>query len=611
MVTHCSRCGILLGTDAECPRCLLELGLSHASIPGQPSGLRNAPTPGELQPYFPQLQIQRVIGQGGMGTVYQARQTTLDRNVALKLIHRDASQDPMFLVRFEREAKTLAKLSHPNIVTIYDYGHTSHGMAYLIMEYVEGMNLRQAIEAKSLLPEESVEIMLHLCAAVETAHARGIIHRDIKPENILLDIDGVVKIADFGIAKLFSDGDVAPNLTASRQLLGSPNYLAPEHIEAPHLVDYRVDIYALGVVFYELLTGQLPIGRYESPSALGVAIPPAMEGTLLKALERRPDQRFSSATAMRQAILNAKQGTPSFSERPASQTPRSFSVPIQHESESGLVHAVGIAHAKQDGLLIEFRFRDPFFGAIKSGTHSVHIPQHQLSKLELKNGPFSSLLSIVADSISVLGNLPDAETGCVRFRVKKSDRELAEGLVQALGFEVKKKAPVPMAAASDHRHFLLGILLLFCGLLNGGVIAIGVLLFVQNLPANEGYKLAIANSLLGILIGPVVFVQWTAGLAQILVRAKGYTLSALVLSMIPLTPVWVLSLPIGIWGWRFLMENRDLQRSPKCAASAVGCNDVDVSSRIQNSQSCLFAQCPSDRDRRDLPDDLHDRILSR
>ena len=162
-----------------------------------------------------------------MGAVYHARQTSLDRDVALKVIHKKVSSDAAFVERFAREAKTLAKLSHPNIVTIFDYGQTADGTAYLVLEYVDGIHLREAISSGSIGADEALHVVSTICGALEYAHSKGVVHRDIKPENILLGEDGTLKVADFGIAKIVDESVRVPTLTATRQVLGSLHYLAP------------------------------------------------------------------------------------------------------------------------------------------------------------------------------------------------------------------------------------------------------------------------------------------------------------------------------------------------------------------------------------------------
>jgi serine/threonine protein kinase len=195
-----------------------------------------APEPEEIADKFPQFQILECLGRGGMGVVYKARQKSLNRIVAIKILAPAGVEDPRFASRFATEAELLAKLSHPNIVTIHDFGETG-GLYYLVMEYIGGVNLRDLLREGKMPPEQALAIVPPVCEALQYAHERGIVHRDIKPENILLDRDGRVKIADFGIAALTG---------AAADRSGTPAYMAPEQRAAASMVDHRADIYALG-----------------------------------------------------------------------------------------------------------------------------------------------------------------------------------------------------------------------------------------------------------------------------------------------------------------------------------------------------------------------------
>lgn len=229
-----------------------------------------------------------------MGAVYKAKQPQLDRVVALKILSHDLASDPAFAERFNREARVLARLNHPNIVGIFDYG-TAGLLCYLLMEYVDGVNLRQAMQAGQFSPSESLAMVEEICSALKFAHEEGILHRDIKPENVLIDSKGRVKIADFGIAKLVGEGERTDvTLTMHGSVLGSPHYMAPEQIETPDDVDQRADIYSLGVVFYELLTGELPIGRFALPSEK-VSMDTRIDEIVMRTLEKERQARFQSA----------------------------------------------------------------------------------------------------------------------------------------------------------------------------------------------------------------------------------------------------------------------------------------------------------------------------
>jgi len=334
----CPQCGEEIPADAPeglCPNCLLKVDLL-ANVGSQPesepglttpyTGRFVPPQPAELAPQFPQLEILELLGQGGMGAVYKARQPGLDRLVALKILPREIGADPAFAERFTREARALARLSHPNIVAVYDFGQTSTlpspsgrgaggeggdtegSLFYFIMEYVDGVNLRQAIQSGGMSPKEALAIVPQICDALQFAHDEGIVHRDIKPENILVDKKGRVKIADFGLAKLLGHAPSDVSLTAPQQVMGTLRYMAPEQLEGTKSVDHRADIYSLGVVFYELLTGELPIGRFAPPSKK-VQIDVRLDEVVLRALEKEPEQRYQHASEVKSDVEGIARGT--------------------------------------------------------------------------------------------------------------------------------------------------------------------------------------------------------------------------------------------------------------------------------------------------------------
>ena len=316
----CPKCGTSLSANAPaglCPKCLLAAGLEPASEP-QPDLLQTrrhsplvagassprfvVPSVAELAGMFPQLEILELLGYGGMGAVYKARQIKLDRLIALKIIRPDAAQDPLFAERFNREAKALARLNHQNIVMVHEFGEVRNLDAdggprlfyYFIMEYVEGSNLRQVLASRSLTPSEALAIVPQICEALQFAHDEGVVHRDIKPENILLDKRGRVKIADFGLAKLANRSPEELTLTGTQQWIGTPRYMAPEQMEGSHAVDHRADIYSLGVVFYEMLTGEIPAGHFAPPSQKA-SVDARLDPVVLRTLASEPDRRYQRA----------------------------------------------------------------------------------------------------------------------------------------------------------------------------------------------------------------------------------------------------------------------------------------------------------------------------
>jgi predicted Ser/Thr protein kinase len=265
-----------------------------------------------LGPY----QIVEELGRGGMAVVYKAWQPGLERYVALKVLPEYFQHDPDFLARFHREAKAAAQLSHPNIVHVYDTGQ-ANGAHYIAMEYVEGGSLRDRLARGAMSLEEAQGVLDGVAAALDHAHSRGLVHRDIKPGNILFTADGRAKVTDFGIAHA-ADGT---QLTRTGMILGTPEYMAPEQAGGER-VDYRVDLYALGVVLYQMLTGQAPYRGttphatlhaviYESPTPPRQVRPElsvAVESVILKSLAKQPAERFQAGQALVGAFRRARAG---------------------------------------------------------------------------------------------------------------------------------------------------------------------------------------------------------------------------------------------------------------------------------------------------------------
>ena len=315
----CPRCGAALPTDAIgglCPRCLM-IGAMQPTQEGEPVPPVATLTPEELAPHFPQLEILECLGRGGMGVVYKARQKSLNRLVALKLLAPERAGDPQFAARFEKEAHALAALNHPHIVGVHDFGQAG-GFYFLLMEYIDGVNLRQLLQTKRLTPQEALSIVPPICEALQCAHDHGIVHRDIKPENLLIDKAGTVKIADFGISKIIGNAagaaagvDDAQTGASASLPFGTPDYAAPEQRDAGATTDHRADIYSLGVVLYEMLTGERPKDKLEAPSKR-VQVDVRIDEIVLRALEARPELRYQTAMDLRTQV----QAATAKSERP-------------------------------------------------------------------------------------------------------------------------------------------------------------------------------------------------------------------------------------------------------------------------------------------------------
>lgn len=299
-VQSCPRCGAAQPAqilEGLCPRCLGAMHLAGDTAFGEPE-LGGLPplSPSEIAPHFPQLEVLECLGRGGMGVVYKARQKSLGRLVALKLLAPEREKDAQFADRFAREAQALAALDHPHIVTVHDFGQTS-GFFYLLMEFVDGVNLRQLLRSRKLSPEEALAVVPPLCEALQFAHERGIVHCDIKPENLLLARDGRVKIADFGVARMLGSG-AQP---AEEKPAGTPGYMAPEQTKSPGRVDSRADIYSLGVVLYEMLTGELPPADLPPPSRR-TQVDVRLDEIVLQALHADPERRFQTAVELRTRV---------------------------------------------------------------------------------------------------------------------------------------------------------------------------------------------------------------------------------------------------------------------------------------------------------------------
>jgi len=325
----CPKCGAALTNDAPqglCPKCVLAEAATLPEATNSPIGRTPPPAIEEVAPHFPDLEILDLIGAGGMGAVYKARQPKLDRLVALKILSHDLSADPAFAERFTREAHVLARLNHPHIVTVFDFG-TAGPFCFLLMEFVDGVNLRQAMRTGGFTPTDTLALVQDICAALAFAHEEGILHRDIKPENVLIDSRGRGKIADFGIAKLVGEEDRnLVTLTMQGSALGSPHYMAPEQIETPGDVDQRADIYSLGVVFYELLTGELPIGRFAPPSEKS-PMDPRVDAVVMRTLEKERRARYQSAGEVQTSVEAITR-----SGAVAAAPPTSAAVPAQAKS---------------------------------------------------------------------------------------------------------------------------------------------------------------------------------------------------------------------------------------------------------------------------------------
>jgi serine/threonine protein kinase/alpha-tubulin suppressor-like RCC1 family protein len=341
-----------------------------------------------LQPWFPGLEIVELLGAGGMGAVYKARQPRLNRFVALKILTCPPEHYADFAMRFEREAQVMARLNHPHIVTIFDFGEVDRSAAgmetlfYFLMEFVDGTDLNQLIRTGELKPEEAIEFVPQICEALQFAHDEGITHRDIKPANILVDRKSHVKIADFGLAKLIQGEEtLAIGLTMTGTAMGTPQYMAPEQWESPEKVDHRADIYALGVVIYELLTGERPAGVFDPPSKK-CGSDKRIDTIVMRAMEKEPDRRYQQAQEINSEVtrlIASAPGLPSMRRR--------------RQNRIGMVA----------GLVVAVGFGGWFLNQSEDGVADT------LSTVEVpvsgKRDPMASGVSFVVDSPSKPGRL--------------------------------------------------------------------------------------------------------------------------------------------------------------------------------------------------------------
>ena len=313
MATTCPHCGIALPVDAPeslCPACLLAIGLNETGphTPADRERVEYLET--VLNRRLPDYKLRHLIGRGGMGEVWLADQPSLRRQVAIKVLSTEVSSNPAFAERFHREAQAMAQLDHPHIVRIFDFG-CADGLFFIIMEYLP-YNLRQKNFCQGYGHWHApFQQFFNLCDAVSAAHLRGIIHRDLKPENILVSEEGQVKLADFGIARLRDAQEVSMDglppsntdrLTEAHQVVGTPLYMAPEQRESPHEVDGRADVYALGLILHEIITGKRPDGSSQTGY-------PQFDAVIRRATNSNPERRFGNVIYFKNVVKELYEAT--------------------------------------------------------------------------------------------------------------------------------------------------------------------------------------------------------------------------------------------------------------------------------------------------------------
>ena len=306
-------------------------------------------------------EIQDVIGAGGMATVYQAHQSKLGRDVAVKVMHDVFAANDEFRTRFEREARIVARLDHPNIVPVYDFDENDN-QPYLVMKFVEGITLKDLMDRGELSPEEILSILEPVAKALHYAHEQGVLHRDVKPSNILMDRRGHAYLTDFGLARIAQAGESTMSMES---MLGTPHYISPEQANGVAELDGRADVYSLGVVLYRLVTGDVPFTSDSSygliyhhihtpppaPREMKPDIDPQVEVVLLKALEKNPDLRYSTPVELMndfRAALKLQPANDSFVQPqistapPPPRAPKPPKVPEEEKSTfSGIMESFG------------------------------------------------------------------------------------------------------------------------------------------------------------------------------------------------------------------------------------------------------------------------------
>lgn len=320
-VGKCANCGGEIPGDARtmglCPKCLISrVRLSHVKVRqgSHPAGPNSGGSESShLAAAVPDFEILNVIGQGGMGVVYRARHRSTGALVALKAMRIDSAADPAMLERFAGEARILESLTHPHIVRACNCSRSGDYL-YIVLELINGPSLRQVLRQVPLPVRESMMVGLQICNALAYAHGRGVIHRDIKPENILLrpgegatvrpglegffEEGGRAMLVDFGLARGHASDSLALSLTMPNHRMGTLDYMAPESRNTNAAVDARADLYAVGVVLYEMVTGMLPLGYFRPPSEI-CQTSAEVDRIIIGCLQTRPDDRYSDAGLLR------------------------------------------------------------------------------------------------------------------------------------------------------------------------------------------------------------------------------------------------------------------------------------------------------------------------
>ncbi|MFP5326929.1 MAG: Stk1 family PASTA domain-containing Ser/Thr kinase, partial [Acidimicrobiia bacterium] len=394
----------------------------------------------ERQVFGGRYELQRHIARGGMADVYLARDVMLDRPVALKVLFPELSRDRSFVDRFRREAQAAANLSHPNIVSVFDYGE-EEGYSFIVMEFIDGRPLSQVIRAEGPLdPERSAEIAAAAADALACAHRSGVVHRDVKPGNVLIDSMGHVKVADFGIARA-TDAD--QDLTQTGSVMGTATYISPEQATGDR-VDPRSDVYSLGVVLYEMAVGRPPFQAENTmaialkhvnelpppPRSLNGEVPTELEAIIVRSLSKSPDDRYASAEEQRADLLRFIQGKPVMAP-PVLDLGAGADEPTMAQAT--------VAMSRAQGTQVLQRQRETTTSAVQPEEREARTAPYVVTLLVLL-GVLGLLLFLLARSVGFGGGADVVDTVQVP-DVRNKSFEEAKGQLEGLGLKVLDPPP--------------------------------------------------------------------------------------------------------------------------------------------------------------------------
>lgn len=351
-----------------CPRCLL-LGIHNEVFDGgqddEDQMSEGSLEDDELAAELPSFDFEEHIGRGGASVVWKARERVLNRHVAIKFL-RNVSNDAKFVERFTREAHVMAQLNHPNIVTLFSFGRTRSNHCYLVMEMVDGVHLGELVSKGPLDVPDALSITYDVCIAVRHAHDAGFMHRDIKPGNVLIDRRARVKVGDFGLARMSRDTDTS-RLTRHGWAVGTPHYIAPEQARGDGTEDHRADIYSIGVMLYQMLTGELPRGIFGSPSSKR-KLDKRLDAIVMKALQEEPDKRYPNISELITDLQNVRESLDPALQ--AEQKTRDYKLRWRRRFEMALAISVSLVL----GMVIARWVNDLIEGSRKSVVHAVSQP---------------------------------------------------------------------------------------------------------------------------------------------------------------------------------------------------------------------------------------------